>query len=479
MGPRFYLSFLFNIAVCFSILFILGFAVPQIDRVKEKKELLKKTVKLDALTYISHLNTKLNLLENDIRTVLQKQKLSPLSPFSKLILFDKASSNPMVYPQSSDDLELLELLDLENKSLFLSSNIFHFEKMKWKNKQHSILIKSDSSRLIIVFLKKSHLKKLQKKLIAVSFAAFNENQDFFFYSIKPQDLGKKNSFKFINSFLKDSSSKYITVKSKNKKKHFFYYLQEWKGTNLLFIVKKDIYPDFFDFLMSEKQITYLILFFALAILAFFIFLSYSKTALIVKAYSFLKTAFISFSETGQFPKASSKNPLLFFYRNRQELLNELEKQDDEPKTKRNIQLKELIKQELQKLKSSQPNLIIKEVFQTDIRLFGFERFLKIIVRELLLNAVESMGAMKEQKIDISIKEEKEYLVLSIKDYGIGLKDTKKAFQLYHSTKSQLGAGLNLVQSIVTANQGKIELITQEGGGLEAIVQIPLKCFLKK
>ena len=258
----------------------------------------------------------------------------------------------------------------------------------------------------------------------------------------------------------------------------FYYLQEWGGTNLLFIVKKDIYPDFFDFLISEKQITYLILFFALAILAFFLFISYSKTALIVKAYSFLKTAFISFSETRQFPAASSKNPLLFFYRNRQELLNELEKQN-EPETKRNIQLQELIKQELQKLKARHPNLIIKENFQTDIRLLGFERFLKTIVSELLLNAVESMGAMKEQKIDISVKEEKEYLVLSIKDYGIGLKDTKKAFQLYHSTKSQLGAGLNLVQSIITANQGKIELINQEEGGLEAIVQLPLKCFLKK
>ena len=172
MGSRFYLSFLFNIAVCFSIIFILGFAVSQIGRVKEKKELLKKAAKLDSLTYISHLNTKLNLLENDIETVLQKQKLSPLSPFSKLILFDKASSPPMVYPKSQDDLKLLELLDLENKSLFLLSNISYFEKMKWKNKQHSILIKSDSGKLIIVFLKNSYLKKPPKKINSSFFCRF-------------------------------------------------------------------------------------------------------------------------------------------------------------------------------------------------------------------------------------------------------------------------------------------------------------------
>ena len=57
-------------------------------------------------------------------------------------------------------------------------------------------------------------------------------------------------------------------------------------------------------------------------------------------------------------------------------------------------------------------------------------------------------------------------------------DIQKAFSLYYSTKSQLGVGLNIVESLVTANNGNIELIPLKDRGIKARISLPVSCFLK-
>ncbi|MBC6415776.1 MAG: sensor histidine kinase [Bdellovibrionales bacterium] len=475
MGFKFYFNILFSLLTSFFILFIIGFGIAQINQVKEKRKAFKNSIKLEALIHINFLNKKLVFLEDDMNSSLKQQQLS--TDISKILVYD-TKLNSKVYPQEEEDQDLLEILNINDKKLFLSPKIFYFEKIKWKNKTHVILIKKEESQIILTFLNPSFFKNLQQKKQNISFSTFNKNQDKFFYTMKPQDLSKKNISKFIDFFLKESSSKHITLKSKRQKKQIFYYLQEWEGTNLLFVIKKEISFNFFEFLFISGKQYYVLFFFLLAFLFSSLFLFYSKFSFIVQAYSFLKTAFISFSEFNRFPKSPSKNPLLFFYRNREELLNELSKKENLEEEKES-RLQEFLKKEIKKFKSRYPKLVIKEDFQTDVKLFGFKRFFKTIINELLLNAIESMGTREKQKIDISVKKEKNFLVLMIKDYGIGLEDTEKAFQMYHSTKSQLGEGLNLVQSIVVANQGEIELISNPGKkGVKAIVRLPLSCFLK-
>ena len=440
--------------------------------------------------------------------------------FLKLFVFDKKDLSRPIYTKTTEESEFFQALDLNNKRDFLLQEQAYFEKVKWQGKPYLVLFQLKDSQIFVVFLKKSYFKIDQVKSSLkhprenkveresqlnpskktqlpktnllktnlsktnfpkidlqsqtqskVLFATFNKNQDRFFYNTHIKD-----SPKLIEAFFKDSSSKYITRKS--KKNQILYYLQEWKGTNLLLITQKEI-PFHFLTAFIEKDNSFLVLVaLALLFLILLIFILYSKLAVLFQAYSFLKSSVINYSETGHFPEDSSKNSFLSFYRNRQEILNEITKEDSIVQDE-NLQLQELLEQEIKKIKKKHPHLVLKEDFQIDIKMFGFQNFFRTVLNELLSNAIESMGAMKEQKIDLFLKEENQYLILSVRDYGTGLKDPEKAFQIYYSTKSQLGVGLNLVQSIVTANQGQIELIPQEEGGSLALVRLPLSCFLKK
>ena len=527
MGSRFHFRFFLFLLGSFFIVFGLAWLSAQKIQVKQKKELLKVKLKGEAFSQMDVLNSQLYFLNDFIDSLLKQIELENLSisnrphfnldkitysgkSFDKSLKGDRASGNssagkrftgkrftgksvknPSVsalflkifvfdeqdlklplYSQTKEEPELFKALDLENKQKFLSQGKIYFEKMKWKGKSYHLLFQVAESQIVVAFLKKSYFKLDQMKPQAKAlFSSFNKNQDRFFYNTNLRD-----SSKLINTFFKDSSSKYITRKS--KKNQTLYYLQEWKGTNLLFVAKKERPLNFFTAFIEKEWSFLLLMSLALFLLLLLFFILYSKLSILFQAYSFLKTALLSYSETGSFPEDSSKNSLLSFYRNRQEILNQITKQDSRLQEEE-IQLQELIKQEIKKIKAKYPNLILHEDFQTDIKMFGFQNFFRTIFNELLLNAIESMGAVKEQKIDLSVKEENQQLVLSIKDYGIGLKEPEKAFQIYYSTKSQLGVGLNLVQSIVTANQGQIELFPQEEGGLLAIVRLPLSCFLKK
>ena len=202
------------------------------------------------------------------------------------------------------------------------------------------------------------------------------------------------------------------------------------------------------------------------------------------AYNYLKSFFIYFSKTGEIPSWSQniKNPFLYFYNNRSERLQSFQKnQKILDKSSKTYTFQSLLQEEVKKIKFKYPGLKVIEKFESNVRLFGFENFMRTILHELLLNAVESMGAYEIQDIIISSKEENEQFIFSIKDGGVGLleEEYNKAFQLYYSTKSQLGVGLNLVHSLVTSNNGKVTFLnppTQKG--LEVIIALPLSCFLK-
>lgn len=436
--------------------------------------------------------------------------------FVQLLIFDKEDLSLPLYTMREEDPDLFQALNLEDEKSFLfpqlssndssSSSPAYFKKIKRRGKTYPILLQAKGRRIIVAFLKNSYFNlsagktsgknlsqkqnknqgqaeespwlpdqfksRFQKKIPAKAlFAIFDKNHNRFFYNTSIKD-----SAKLVDLFFKDSSSKYITRKS--KKNQVLYYLQEWKGANLLLIAKKEIPLSFFDILIGEGNQFLWLVSLALLLLVGLMFIFYFKLAGLFQAYDFLKSSVISYSKVGPFLKDSSKNPFLAFYRNRWEILKPAPLKDSNPQETA-CQLKDLVKKEIEKLKLKYPHLILKEDFQTDIKMFGFQNFFRTIFNELLLNATQSMGSMKEQKIDLLLKEEDQHLILSIKDYGSGLKEHEKAFEIYYSTKSQLGAGLNLVQSIVVANQGEIELIPQEEGGLLALVRLPLSCFLKK
>ena len=368
---------------------------------------------------------------------------------------------------------------------------FYFQNLKTAKQNQALVLfvkPLGKDRQGVAFLKEN--KKFFK--LPSTASSKNKNQEIFvidrqgriFFHTEPSQIFKTLSkkspvWKSFEDLLKNPSrkSKYLTPTRKAEDKSF-YYLHKWDKTKMVFVNETDFllnlfsYKDFYFFILG-----FCLFFFFLAF-TFFCFRFFS----FVSAYNFLKRAFLSFDKTGLFPTSDSpKNSLLYFYNNRQVFLNKRNKENqNEKRESKSLSFQEIIKQELEKLKSKYPRLLVEEKFDFDVKVFSFDRFLRTIVYELLLNALEAMGGSKELKLLLSVQKEEEDLIFSVRDYGIGVQKEyyEKLFQLYYSTKSRTGVGLNLVQSIVKSNEGEIELSSPEGGGLQVRIRLPLKCFLK-
>ena len=486
MNSKPYLRFWLSFTFCILCVFAFAFSLSKLNSLKTEKNSLKQVIKLDSLLLLSRLDEKLDFLIDRMEQIKLKGVLLPNSPFSKLITLHKNQIESF-YLESPSEIKEINLAQLQkiidsNLSLITSAkkDEIQFKKIKENNKSHFILIRSIAKdKQEIAFFKRNtrFFKLSQSKEKGIQFVTVTKNNNIFFYDTKIKKLRRAQ---LLESLLKASSdtSKYMAVKNKKKSDTELYYLRKWKKTNLYLIsqLKKSALISKSVFFEKLKYKWTLILTFVLFCVSAFAFWFYLSS--LVSAYNFLKSVVISFSENGKFPLSPPKNPLLYFYNNRNTLLAKKEQISELTDKPENESFQSLIKKEVKSLKSRWPNMTVKEDFHSNVKAFGSNRFLKVLIHELLLNALESMGAMEKQEIKLTLTEEKNNLVFSIRDYGEGAPDIKKAFKMYHSTKSQLGVGLNLVQSLVKANGGKIELQSLKEGGAQATVHLPLKCFLK-
>jgi two-component system phosphate regulon sensor histidine kinase PhoR len=105
------------------------------------------------------------------------------------------------------------------------------------------------------------------------------------------------------------------------------------------------------------------------------------------------------------------------------------------------------------------------------------RKLRSVVYNLVNNAIKFNLPDKVPEILISTKKEKKYVVITVKDNGIGIDKTKhkEVFSKYNrvgNTVEGSGIGLYLVNEIVTNSGGKILLKSQLGKGSEFRVYLP-------
>lgn len=124
---------------------------------------------------------------------------------------------------------------------------------------------------------------------------------------------------------------------------------------------------------------------------------------------------------------------------------------------------------------------IELIFDTDqeeinVRL-DKDKYEKILLN-LLSNAIKFTPEGK--KIIVTIKSEKEYFYLSVKDFGIGIPSDKinSIFDRFSQLNSSLtrraegtGIGLALVKKIIELMNGEIEVISELGKGTEFIVKL--------
>jgi two-component system phosphate regulon sensor histidine kinase PhoR len=106
------------------------------------------------------------------------------------------------------------------------------------------------------------------------------------------------------------------------------------------------------------------------------------------------------------------------------------------------------------------------------------RKLRSIIYNLLNNAIKFKSPDRKPEIHISTILENNYVILSIKDNGIGIDDAKQKniFSKYYRAQNEIegsGIGLYLVKEIVENAGGKISLESAKGKGSE------FKVYLKQ
>ena len=106
--------------------------------------------------------------------------------------------------------------------------------------------------------------------------------------------------------------------------------------------------------------------------------------------------------------------------------------------------------------------------------------MKLVVNNLLDNAVKFSSENSEIKVTLEKKEEK--IILKIKDDGIGIPKNEQLqiFEKFyrgkdasHFSTTGTGLGLTIVKQIVEAHGGEIQVESEPGKGSRFTVTIPL------
>jgi two-component system NtrC family sensor kinase len=99
-----------------------------------------------------------------------------------------------------------------------------------------------------------------------------------------------------------------------------------------------------------------------------------------------------------------------------------------------------------------------------------------VLMNLIANAIDAIAA--EGKIVITTSHSPEFLTISIRDTGAGIPENirGKIFDPFFTTKpigQGTGLGLAISYGIIQDHQGSIEVQSNEGGGTEFVLKIPL------
>jgi signal transduction histidine kinase len=131
--------------------------------------------------------------------------------------------------------------------------------------------------------------------------------------------------------------------------------------------------------------------------------------------------------------------------------------------------------------------IIQEDFSDAPKINFSKRNIRSILYNLISNAIKYCPADRKPELKISTKNLKDYILLTVSDNGIGIKeeDKKRVFSLYQRLESNpersdsqiegTGVGMAIVAKIVDSNGGKIEIESIQGKG--SIFKVYLKTIV--
>ena len=122
-------------------------------------------------------------------------------------------------------------------------------------------------------------------------------------------------------------------------------------------------------------------------------------------------------------------------------------------------------------------IIVKEINISEISFS--RRKLRSIIYNLVNNAIKFKSPEQQLKIVVTTKKDKDYIVISVKDNGVGIDKSKfeAIFSKYYRLENDIegtGIGLYLVKEIVNQAGGKISVESQLGKGSEFKIYLKIK-----
>ena len=113
--------------------------------------------------------------------------------------------------------------------------------------------------------------------------------------------------------------------------------------------------------------------------------------------------------------------------------------------------------------------------EESIDIIGDPERLRQVFCNLLDNAAKHGGAGK--RIDVSVRQEEQTAVITIRDYGPGIPEDELPFvknKFYKGSSKARGSGIGLAvcQEIIDRHEGELELDNAEGGGCAVTIRIP-------
>ena len=121
--------------------------------------------------------------------------------------------------------------------------------------------------------------------------------------------------------------------------------------------------------------------------------------------------------------------------------------------------------------SSKKNVeFFENYFDKEVKIIGDPDKIKQVFLNVLINALDAVE--DEGRIDINFEKENNWLKISIKDNGCGIKEEylSKVFDPFFTTKENgTGLGLSIVARIVDELKGRIRISSEEGKGTEVML----------
>jgi hypothetical protein len=104
--------------------------------------------------------------------------------------------------------------------------------------------------------------------------------------------------------------------------------------------------------------------------------------------------------------------------------------------------------------------------------------LQQVILNLLLNGLEAMDSVVDRPRKLFIRSKRqseEFVLIEIRDQGVGLKDPERAFDAFFTTKENgMGMGLAICRSIVEAHDGQLWAASGDEPGTTMSFRLPLQ-----